>query len=509
MPDILSKIVEDRISDIKKTGYDFSFLLPSERKRKVHPFLKSKGLILEVKRASPSKGDIAPLLDSYETAFSYADCGASAISCLTEKNYFKGSLQDLINVCKAVDDYEKSSGKEGPAVLRKDFLISEEDVDVAYKAGADAVLLISRILTKEKMLSMAQRAASYKMTSLIEVRLDEDVEKLEYVCSKVDSSFIACGVNSRDLSDFTIDLLKPCMMLKKLQKVLGSEARVIFESGIRTQESAAFVSSLGFKGLLLGEAAAKNPSIRKGLVSSFINAEENPNADFWKKYAALLSEKNKEDPFFKICGLTNKEDAIYASEKNADFLGFIFYDKSKRHIDTAFAEEILDEVSKKSSAIKVAVIVDPDDKEARLAIELCKNKKIDLLQLHTVDCIKKFLSDSELKKLPHFCAVNISCKEDLKILDELFDSGECRVLLDAFVSDQKGGSGTMIEKNLVELALKKYPLWLAGGITFENVSEVISSYKPELIDSASGTEAFPGIKDKNKIDLFFSRKSFK
>ena len=119
---VVAEIVERRKEDIAEKGFTFGFDIPEKRTRPVNPFMQEKGVILEVKRASPSKGDIAPELDSAETAKKYAENGASAISCLTEENYFKGSLQDLINVCNAVPDV---------AVLRKDFLIDEEESDIA------------------------------------------------------------------------------------------------------------------------------------------------------------------------------------------------------------------------------------------------------------------------------------------------------------------------------------------------------------------------------------------
>ena len=111
MSDILEKIIQKRKEDLSTLGFFYGQNIPSERTRKVHPFLESRGLILEVKRASPSKGDIAPDLDPYKTASHYVQAGARAISCLTEKNYFKGSLNDLMDVCRAVDDYEKQNEK--------------------------------------------------------------------------------------------------------------------------------------------------------------------------------------------------------------------------------------------------------------------------------------------------------------------------------------------------------------------------------------------------------------
>ncbi|MBE6354345.1 bifunctional indole-3-glycerol phosphate synthase/phosphoribosylanthranilate isomerase [Treponema sp.] len=505
MSDILSKIVELRTENIKQNGFTMGVNIPSERLRPVHPFLQDKGVILEVKRASPSKGDIAPELDSYNTALSYAESGAGAISCLTEKNFFKGDLSDLMKVCAAVDEYERQTGKTGPAVLRKDFLITEEDIDVAFRAGADAVLLICRILSKEKIVSMARRAASCGMTSLVEVRLEEDVEKLKLVCGSVDPSYIVCGVNSRDLSDFTIDLLKPCFMLEKIKKVLGQNARVIFESGIRTPESAAFVSSLGFKGLLLGEAAAKNPSIRKELVQSFKTSLSDADARFWLNYSSSFGERTaKKLPLVKICGLTNSNDAHMAVKNGADFLGFIFYDKSPRHVNSDEAEKLLDEL-KEVKAVKAGVIVNPDDKEARVAIDLCKRGKLDVLQLHTFECAEKFISDKNLRVLPHYAAVNISSQEDVKKLDFLFDMGEPRVLADAAVKGiAVGGTGNCIDENLVKSVQKKYPLWIAGGLTPDNVRSVVSSFNPELIDCAGGVEEVPGKKSSIKLESFFS-----
>ena len=98
MKDILSEIIEKRKMDIEKSGLEFGFDVPKKRTRKIHPFIAEKGAILEVKRASPSKGDIAPGLNAGETALSYARAGAKAISCLTETNYFKGTLGDLMEV---------------------------------------------------------------------------------------------------------------------------------------------------------------------------------------------------------------------------------------------------------------------------------------------------------------------------------------------------------------------------------------------------------------------------
>jgi len=534
MADILTTIVEKRKEDIRRLGLSFGFDIPEKRQRPLHPFLMEKGVILEIKRASPSKGDIAPDLDSAATARSYAQAGARAISCLTESNYFKGSLGDLMKVCGEIDSFEKEiarpnfsearseskSIKEVPAVLRKDFLLSAEEVEISFRAGADAVLLIARILEEKVIVEMARTAADLGMTSLLEVRTDEDLKKLATVAAAVDKRFIVCGVNSRDLATFKIDLLKPCSMLRKIKSILGQDARVVFESGIRTPQAAAFAGSLGFTGMLLGEAAAKAPQLRKSLVESFVKgeysklagADQGPafsNAAFWNE----LSERiNGSRPLVKICGITNVEDGLKAASLGADFLGFIFYKKSPRNCSRKVIEELRTSLKNKAAAggilpKLIGVIVNPQDEEAALAIELVKEGVLDALQLHTVDCARRFLADSAMKNLPHYCAINLSEKKDLELLDELFMLGEARSLVDAQCLTQEGmsfgGTGKRIDDSLIKLVLEKHQLWLAGGIGPENVRELLTAYKPELIDLSSSLESQPGKKDFNKMEKFF------
>ena len=118
MKNILKEICDRRIADMEKLGFSYGHEIPAERTRPVVPFLPQPGTILEVKRASPSKGDIAPDLDSVQTAERYIQSGTSAISVLTEENYFKGTLEDLKKVASLAD----SLGNK-VAVLRTDFLL--------------------------------------------------------------------------------------------------------------------------------------------------------------------------------------------------------------------------------------------------------------------------------------------------------------------------------------------------------------------------------------------------
>ena len=480
--DILTRIIEKRKADIKKLGLEFGHKIPETRQRPLHPFLKTKGLILEVKRASPSKGDISPDLDSYETACSYAKAGARAISCLTESNFFKGSLEDLMKVCRAVD--ETAPAENAPAVLRKDFLLYPEEIEISYRAGADAVLLIARILSKDQLIKMAEEVVRLGLSALVEVRSEEDLEKLKYLAEGLPAENFVCGVNSRDLASFKIDLLRPCMLTQKIRKIMGDEARIIFESGVTNCECARAVSAMGFTGLLLGEAAAKNPQLREELVAAFMKAEATRNTEFLKELPSLLRNKM----LVKICGLTRIEDALLADKLGAAFLGFIFADSFPRSVTRdGRLEKLLPELNR-LHAKKVAVIVDLDSWEAKRAVELVKEGVFDLLQFHKIpyDAVRE-----DLLELPHYFAT--SCLEEY---DALVSKGELRVLFDS--KEITKAEAPVDFKTTYEIK------WVAGGITPENVTTVIKNYQPELIDVSGGIESSVGIKDEEKMKKLFT-----
>ena len=470
---IVAKIVEERKKDIEKKGFSFGFKIPEKRERPVNPFMQEKGVILEVKRASPSKGDIAPNLDSVETAKRYQKNGASAISCLTEENYFKGSLKDLMAICKAIPDI---------AVLRKDFLLEEEEVDISYRCGADAVLLIAGILSLEKLLSMTKRCKELGIRALVEVRTQEDVEKVLQV-KKEYADTIVCGVNSRNLKDFTIDLLVPAMLKKKLG------GQVIFESGITTAQAASTIASMGFAGLLLGEFAARDPEKAGRFVQAFKAQKESLYGKKMLELAEVIENKNNKTrgdrPLIKICGLTRAEDLLLADQLGADFTGFIFAQEYGRNVyGPKF--KAMEAYLNKIKAFKVAVITNPLSEEAEEAARLVQEGKLDFIQLHGIPYAKvpeKFL------KLPHYFAITDKMGDLESLSHELKDLGQAR-----FIQDSREGNYSQEGK-----------LWMAGGLSPDNISQLVKKYNPELVDLSSGLEdsGQTGIKNPDKMKKLF------
>ena len=534
MSDILQTIVEKRRADIERLGLNFGIEIPEKRRVGHTEFLGNAGAILEVKRASPSKGDIAPDLDPVALATTYAEAHAQAVSVLTEGNFFKGTLRDLIAVADLMERRRKQ-GLHTCAVLRKDFLLYEDEIDIAYRCGADAVLLIARILDDEQLVRMAKRAQSFDMQAFVEVREKDDFRKLSVVTSALGADAaktIVAGVNSRDLATFRTDPLIPASVRSKLP------AKAVFESGIHTPADADYARSLGFTGILVGEAVAKNPALAKDVVSAFESGRENARGYFWKKFAALLQALrtnqgpfkvggvrqahqpfaeplHRNRPLVKICGITRVEDGMLAAELGADMLGFVF--STTKRLTT---EEFVKSFSTKLRAggnpvpLLVGVITDPNSEEGKTAIKLVREGVLDAVQLHGIEPTKSLeLADDKVPELvegtnkigiPYYCAARIGEESDFDKVAALRAKGEPRILLDAKVEGIPGGTGKTIPENLLREKAGDIPLWLAGGITPTNVAELVGKFSPELIDVSSGVEDAPGIKNSEKLKALFA-----
>lgn len=194
-------------------------------------------LIAEVKRASPSKGDLAPDLDPRTLARTYADNGASAISVLTDTPFFKGSLEDLRTVKDEVVG-------DGIPVLRKDFIVDPYQVYEARLWGADAFLLIAACLTDEQLAELHGLARELGMAALVEVHDEEELFRVEEIKPNL------VGINNRDLRTFETDPATTHGLAPRVPFL----SRVVSESGIRTREDARLMRAAGADAVLVGEA---------------------------------------------------------------------------------------------------------------------------------------------------------------------------------------------------------------------------------------------------------------
>lgn len=201
--------------------------------------------ICEVKRASPSKGLIAPDFPYLDIARDYERAGASAISCLTEPFWFKGRDEYLAEISNAVKI----------PVLRKDFTVDEYMIYQAKTLGASAVLLICSILSKEQLSEYLGIAHSLGLSALVEAHDEDEVRTALSVGAGI------IGVNNRDLRTFTVDINNSA----RLRKLVPPEVLFVSESGIKTAADIEALRSNGTNAVLIGETLMRSPNKKAAL----------------------------------------------------------------------------------------------------------------------------------------------------------------------------------------------------------------------------------------------------
>jgi indole-3-glycerol phosphate synthase len=240
LPGILAKIVRTKLEEVEvlRAGHReleaaVGEALPLRGFRDALAGNERVALIAECKRRSPGAGDIRPGLDPVELTLGYERAGALALSVLTDRTYFGGSLDDL----RAVR--ERSS----LPVLRKDFTIDPLQLLEARAAGADAVLLIVRILSDDALAALHAEASGLGLDVLVEVHDEAELERAVAVGADL------VGINNRDLSTFTTDLETTLRLLSDVP----DDVVLVSESGIRTVADVERLGEHGVDAVLVGE----------------------------------------------------------------------------------------------------------------------------------------------------------------------------------------------------------------------------------------------------------------
>ncbi|MEI5908730.1 indole-3-glycerol phosphate synthase TrpC [Bacillus spongiae] len=203
---------------------------------------KEIAIIAEIKRASPSKGDIKMTVDPVSQAKMYERAGADAISVLTDEAFFKGSIEDLKAVRKAVN----------LPLLCKDFIIDPVQIDRAKEAGANIILLIVAALTTDELTSLYHYCLQQDLEVLVEVHDEQELT----TALQLGATLI--GINNRDLNTFTVDLA----VSEQLSNLVHSkDITVISESGIKTRLDVERLTNSNVGGILVGETLMKSENI--------------------------------------------------------------------------------------------------------------------------------------------------------------------------------------------------------------------------------------------------------
>ncbi|OCH92022.1 N-anthranilate isomerase [Obba rivulosa] len=559
-PTILEKIYARRMQDVDvakatpgTTSDDLRSLLALELAPPLTSFYdrlrnaaRSPALMAEIKRASPSKGAIALSANAAQQALDYALAGASVISVLTEPTWFRGTLLDMRLARQAVDALSHR-----PAILRKDFIFDEYQIMEARLHGADSVLLIVAMLSKERLHALYACAKSFGMEPLVEVNNAQEMATALELGARV------VGVNNRNLHSFEVDMgttSRLVDMVKERDVVLCALSGITGPKDVQTYQQQ------GVRAVLVGEALMRAKDTRA----------------FVRELLDWPEEKEQHDadvpPLVKICGIRTPEEAQVAIEAGADMLGLMFAAQSKRRISLAQASAIAASVRSSRLARPAAegsdsdittsqeeepnaswfaaharrlraTLASPTSRTRPLLVGVFQNQPLSLIlravaevQLDAVQ-----LHGTEPAEWAHHIPVptirvfHVSPEAPAQGLAGLTRPGGSEfVLLDAVrpgeANGVSGGTGLKLDWDLARSVVQRgevgaegaavgeegadetgakvkrkgwMPIILAGGLTPDNVREAVEKVRPWAVDVSGGVESGDGrSKDLDKVRAF-------
>lgn len=426
-------------------------LRPADRDFRAALAAPGRRHILEVKKASPSRGAIRPDLDLGELLRVYerhADC----ISVLTDRRFFGGDAEDLRLARRLTTR----------PLLRKDFTVDAYQIAEARWLGADAVLLIVAALEQTELVELQAAARELGMTALVEVHDEDELDRA--LAAGADT----IGINNRNLKDLGTDLA----VSERLAPRIPAGVVRVAESGIERH----------------ADLRRLAPAVDAFLVGSSILAAP----DMATQVRELLHGR------VKICGLTRRADAQAALAAGASWLGFIFHDGSPRNVAIEDVEAIVRDLPGR----KVGVFV---ERKLDELVEIARRNCLHGLQLHGG------YTERDLQwvkaRVPELFVVRVLPVADRAV--ELPESAADYFLLDTFVRGQHGGTGRRFDYTLLEGLRERDAdrfrdrVILAGGLRPENVAEA-AALQPAALDLASGVESEPGRKDLAKLQALFA-----
>ena len=198
---------------------------------------KAEAIIAEIKKASPSAGIISDNFDPVLKSKEYESFGASALSILTEEDYFLGNIEYLKDV-KATTSLP---------ILRKDFIVDEYQIYESKLIGADCILLIASILNDEELKNFSETADRLKLDYIIEVHDEEELQRAQHFSNAI------IGVNNRNLKTFDVDINNSV----ELKKIFEGENIFIAESGIKSKKDIEYLQQHNINVFLIGESLMK------------------------------------------------------------------------------------------------------------------------------------------------------------------------------------------------------------------------------------------------------------
>jgi anthranilate synthase/indole-3-glycerol phosphate synthase/phosphoribosylanthranilate isomerase len=495
-------------------------------------------LAAEFKRASPSKGDIAPHLEAGQQAKIYASAGANIVSVLTEPYWFKGSLKDLTEA-------RLETNKNGrPAILRKDFVSDKYMIVEAAASGADTILLIVATLPQFLLKQLIDYSRSLGMEPLVEVHADVELNVALEAGAKV------IGVNNRNLHTFQLDLTTTQHVARQLEdKGLQyhhdsktSDYTVCALSGMSTALDVDRYRSCGVAMCLIGESLMRAVDPSAAIASLCLHPDDFTTQNASGAAAGGGGAYTRGTKLIKICGITNAEDALAACRAGANLIGVIFVPRSKRCVSPEQAREVVQAVRNfgERSGPSVLSIPNTGDKAlprlvaAARALEEAAQKSpmvvgvfqnqssefiqemvatcgLDVVQLHGVEgmaaanvanCGAPAIRVVDIETDPTTGKAATNAAEALLVA---VTTDPIAILLDTSIKGNKdgGGTGVTFDWSIAQQVQNGgLPVIIAGGLTVDNVKDAVGTIRPWGVDVSSGVEASPGKKDLEKVQCF-------
>ena len=330
MNNFLKKIIEKKQEDIAVL----------KQNRFLSLFRDKMVIIAEIKLASPTVPYFGSEKDIVKRAVSYEAAGADAVSVITEKHFFKGNPEFIPQI----------KNKVNLPILQKDFIIDPYQIYEAKIIGADALLLIAKIVDKKTLIKFVTLCQKIGLEPVVEINDKDDLEKAMATSTKI------IAVNARSLKTFVINVDQACQLIKKIP----DQFIKLGFSGIRSSKEVKKYQQAGAKGVLVGTSLMKAKNVK-----SFIKE--------------LIAPQVK----VKICGIRTLGSAQTAVDAGADFLGFNFVPSSKRYIKPELAKKIISQI--KSNVKIVGVFQNAKTDYINKIVNLLD---LDFVQLHEKKIIK-------------------------------------------------------------------------------------------------------------------------
>lgn len=454
-PTILQKIVQDKARWVEQKEQAFPLsqfqhqLTQSDRSFYQALAKGSHDLpayILECKKASPSKGLIRADFDLDAIAQVYKQY-ASAISVLTDEQYFQGDFAYINQVRQQVEQ----------PVLCKDFMISPYQVYLARFHQADAILLMLSVVDDDTYRELSELAHSLGMGVLTETSNEAEFERALALGAKI------IGVNNRNLHDLSIDMNRIVHLVQKYQDRIPKETRLISESGIYNHKQVQEIKPFAH-GFLIG--------------SSLMG-----NADLNNAVRAVVYGENK------VCGLTRPQDVQAVYQNGALYGGLIFAEKSPRALSLRQAQELVVQAPLRFVGVF-------QDQAVSFVEKIAKQLELFAVQLHGSEdeAYIAELAEAFDGKIQIWKAISVNTQTQF----------QQNPLVQRYVLDSKqGGSGEVFDWSLIPDEIKTKAL-LAGGIGLDNIDQALKQGCLG-VDLNSGVESAKGVKDSEKIKLAFEK----